>query len=370
MFSSAAPTLPPLTASRYAAWAQSASSLLARDGFNTWRVLPELRRLRTERPTMFAAGVAVAAGTILAAGIAFSLLGLLSTRRTRWLPYEVTRSARATIATRAIIAAWPWSAALGILVGAAVWYVGFDRAGASRTLVEGVVPTLTQAAAVVAVWSTLSTLNTAPFLRSAAAAIVGPSLADAQLCINCRYPVRGHASGTCPECGATIHTPDLPMPRRCHAITARRAATAIAALGLTALIAAASHRSAHAWLRLRPPHAGGYLVLGNLSPSGPTLQLEGVYGRLMLDADHHQAASPSHDGTWLVRWTFTPDARSAAAPKSGSLTIPDRVDPTGRALTFHVQPFPFGEFAFWTYPANPQFLGVGAAAPTFHPPLQ
>ena len=194
-------------------------------------------------------------------GIIVAIITLLvGIRLSRYSPLrQMYLNSTFRIVLLALGKAWLWALACAVPIGVLVWYVGFDRLGASRALTDGFLPTRAEAIATIIAWG----IAYGPIAR----AMVAPALADLvgvdetgspHKCLRCLYPVESIPSPRCPECGAMIpgrcaNLPAIPpsSTRSAHWTVARRLFALFALLETGALVACISPQACR-WLWLQP----------------------------------------------------------------------------------------------------------------------
>lgn len=162
---------------------------------------------------------------------------------------------------------WLWALALAAMTGLVVWYVGFDRLGATRALSDGFLPTRLQAMLSIVTWGIGYGLLGRVMLVPALAEYVGVDDAGSpRKCLRCLYPVDSIPSARCPECGTLIPGSEGGPPplqtsdtRSSHRAIGRAVLVLAALVGTTAIVAAMLPQT-RPWLLLRPRMSWIYRV--------------------------------------------------------------------------------------------------------------
>lgn len=353
---------PPSLYTELSAWSAYAQ-VAEPDVYAAFRPLQAVWEVRKDHPDvlvdMTAWGIALAvAGWPVA--LAFLTAASFAHRR---LPRSMTLRYRLRTAFAALAMGTPWGIPFGVVVGAVVWFIGFDRNGTGRPMIDALAPTPVQACAILLAWSAFIAIA-GVFLLYRAATLDGPA------CLRCGYPRAGLSAERCPECGRPFDEaePAPPTARACHATVARWTlilAFAVAAIGT---ITAVVHPAARDWIRLRAGRAERRtLEVGLVTFSPDTLQtrrFKCIYGTITLRADEEPGGGGS-GALWTIAWMFTPNAHSPLPAASGTITVSSRPKPPADFSRTYRR-FPFGELCFYQV-STPHVLSVAGSRLIFTP---
>lgn len=337
-------------------WYSRASGVLQGEGGNPYNVLGDLARVLERRSDLTVQAVAgvVLFGVLGGAGLAWllSLWAGLSRR----IPIALPPDDRRAVVTRAIGLSAGWAVVSGALAAAVAWHAGFDRTGMYRSLLAGLVPTGTQFAGALALWTALSVAGAASFLLPAACALFGKAPPAALMrCPRCRYAMPNAWPGRCPECGTdvSLQRDFIATPAGAHARHGLRVPVLLLGAGALAAGVGAASPGVRDWLRMRSPTL--WIRAGELAPEG-SLSLTTPYGPVRVAASRTGAE-------WTVRWDLHPrPSRHIEGPLSGALRVPDQPRPVTDLKYFTFEGLPFGPLRLFRQNTLP---GLVVDAPEF-----
>lgn len=223
------------------------------------------------------------------------------------------------IIAEAISRGWFGQVALAGLVAIAVWYVGFDRTGGSRSLMDGFVPSATQVALSVAIWAVGGAALAAYVHYGPAHRSFRSPRADgrSRRCASCGYDLSGSYADLCSEC-ATETTP-APSPTfkfhhglRLAAITAIVLAVPTASIAVNGLPTPIGERlpptgeRLRRWTMLRPIEPNLVCVC-QLIPSR-IVRVDTEFGSWWLMARPLDARGDAPEQVWELRTVFAGNA--------------------------------------------------------------
>lgn len=292
--------------------------------------------------------VPVVAAFIGAATCALAVLWFVSAWP-RVLPYAASPGERLRASCKAVMASWLWAAGIAALIAASVWYVGFDRSGASGPPAQWLTPGGIQLVVLAVLWCAACVAIGAVLLPSRFRLVVGPSCRDRELCRRCGYPVAGRMGSVCPECGlsASVHFEEI----RCRVRrTATRTGAACAVVSIAIIAAAVVSDEVRDWLLLRPRAEQTAVANGWLADGEPPQVWRSWFGDVTVSArldrfQHHGR------GMWVVEWSFAPVLGFKADVTSGTIEVPVTLGDDGRPR-FEWHELPCGPVALYSKPGD------------------
>ncbi|HRJ49496.1 MAG TPA: hypothetical protein PKU91_03115, partial [Phycisphaerales bacterium] len=221
------PRLGPVRTAELEGWYYRSESLLTNQGHalpgGVERAMTHLGPVWFPEPLAFMgfeAGIPLAPFLAAAAGLVIAYL------ITMIIVHLACRSAgrsdrpHPAIIADAISRGWVGQVVLAGMVAFAVWYIGFDRTGGSRSLMDGFVPSAAQVAFSVAIWAVGGAALAAYVHYGPAHKSFRSPHTDGRpgRCASCGYDLSGCDADRCSECAAESAPPPSPVFKFAHGL--------------------------------------------------------------------------------------------------------------------------------------------------------
>lgn len=321
------------------------------------RGVDAVRHVHEERPLVVAGNVAAACVVGVGGWWGGVLLAAVASKLVR-LKYPISWRLRVRAAGTAMGMIGGWGLLVGAAAGAAGWWIGFDRTGTSRKMLDGLFPTWIQAGSMVVGWvGVMACLATGCFGEAVERA------ASSARCRLCGYSREGIASERCPECGTAL----APGREHVNAAYQRRVGRRVVwlgvvafAVGAAAVVAVVADSRVRRWVRLRPVESiADHVHIGSLR-SGTELRWSScIYGTVTINAAR-EVPSPTGPDRWIVRWRFESSSPELRGDASGTRELTFDFGENRRPAAVALHEFPFGSVSFVVVAANLDYLHLQA----------